>query len=237
MASVRPGLEHAVAHARLSWWREECARCAQGTARHPLTRALAESLAAVPASLQGLSGLIDTASWDLAHATFETRRELSAYCTRWSTAMIEPLVRLAAPHDPTGASIGAPLRELELLSMLVPDARAGRVRLPLDELAAAQSTVETLTRSPLPRALAPLLHERHQTLRAQLSRALSAWPAARRAELRGLLVWVTLLCRRSRRCEQRLPSAALREEDRPLSAGWHAWRAARAAARGRNPLV
>jgi phytoene/squalene synthetase len=91
--SLRPGIDHHVAHARLQWWREECERCAQGRPVHPLTRELVKVYGAVPGEqpspLAGISGFVDTAVWDLAGATFETRKELSAYCDRWAAAMFE----------------------------------------------------------------------------------------------------------------------------------------------------
>src|SRR5215471_6338653 len=52
--SLRPGMEHQVAHSRLQWWREECERTSRGHPVHPLTRALIEALP-LPA-LGGLSG-------------------------------------------------------------------------------------------------------------------------------------------------------------------------------------
>jgi 15-cis-phytoene synthase len=109
-ASLRQGIEHHVAHARLQWWREECERAAQGRAAHPLTRELVRVLGSVatgvtsssaaignatgqaarpPAAVGGISGFVDTAVWDLAGATFETRKELTAYCERWAVAMFE----------------------------------------------------------------------------------------------------------------------------------------------------
>ncbi len=129
--SLRRGIDHHVAHARLQWWREECERCAQGRPVHPLTRELVKAYGAVtaygeappqahgpalaathgaaspeahgpatagthgittagrPSPLAGISGFVDTAVWDLAGATFETRKELTAYCERWATAMFE----------------------------------------------------------------------------------------------------------------------------------------------------
>ena len=75
--SLRPGIDHHVAHARLQWWQEECERCAQGRPVHPLTRELVKAYGAPaagqPSPLAGLSGFVDTAVWDLAGATFETR--------------------------------------------------------------------------------------------------------------------------------------------------------------------
>src|SRR5207302_430432 len=96
--SLRPGLDTQLAHARLAWWREECERSTQARPSHPLTRELGALFAASGlAPPAGLAGLVDIAVWDLAAATFGTRRELEGYCERWSAAMIEPAVQLAAP--------------------------------------------------------------------------------------------------------------------------------------------
>jgi phytoene/squalene synthetase len=102
--SLRPGIDHHVAHARLQWWQEECERSAQGRPVHPLTRDLVKAYGAAaarqPSPLAGLSGFVDTAIWDLAGATFETRKELTAYCERWAAAMFES----SAAHSVTTVS-------------------------------------------------------------------------------------------------------------------------------------
>jgi phytoene synthase len=107
--SLRPGIDHHVAHARLQWWQEECERCAQGRPVHPLTRELVKAFGAPaagqPSPLTGLSGFVDTAVWDLAGATFETRKELTAYCERWAAAMFE--VAAASGLQPTEAAHAA----------------------------------------------------------------------------------------------------------------------------------
>ncbi|HEY1873290.1 MAG TPA: squalene/phytoene synthase family protein [Steroidobacteraceae bacterium] len=245
-ASLRPGLDHQVAHTRLAWWREECARTAQGSPAHPLTRELV-ALFAPPAPapvgsgavgsapLAGLAGFVDTAVWDLSCATFETRRELTGYCERWSAAMIAPLVSLALPDVPTAQAraLGVSLRETELLLALAADARSGRLRLPLDELERAHLTPESLAQPPWPPALAELLRHRHQELRASLDAALDALPPAARPALRGLIVWATLASTALVRAEQRLPrESTARDHHAPLD-GWRAWRVARRVTRGR----
>jgi 15-cis-phytoene synthase len=123
--SLRQGIDHHVAHARLQWWRDECERCAQGRPVHPLTRELVKAYGAVtgaqPSPLAGISGFVDTAVWDLAGATFETRKELTAYCDRWATAMFEttagrgaasmalsPAARVAANSRTSAATNMAP---------------------------------------------------------------------------------------------------------------------------------
>jgi 15-cis-phytoene synthase len=226
-ASVRPGVAHEVAHARLAWWREECARCAQGRAQHPLTRALTASLPGRLDLLAGLNGLTDIATWDLAQATFESRRELSAYCQRWGAAVITPLLGQAGADASAADSIGAPLRELELLLALVPDARAGRMRVPLDELARSAAPPAALARPPYPAALAGLLATRHRALRQTLGAAVAALPVPLQQQARGLLVWIALTRQHSLRAERALPAAAPGCDHGAALDGWRAWRAAR----------
>ena len=233
-ASLRAGLDHQVAHARLDWWREECARLAQGEPAHPLTRELGALFA--PTQLTGVTGLVDTAVWDLAAATFGTRREVSGYCERWSAAMIEPLALRAAPQLAPGAlrELGTALGELELLLALAPDARAGRLRLPLDELEQAQTSPASLAQPPWPPELVSLVRERHRQLRSALAAAIAALAPAVQASLRGILVWSAIACAHSLRAQARLPDASLtRDHHAPLD-GWRAWRAARRADAGRG---
>ena len=231
-ASLRPDLDHHVAHTRLAWWREECARTVQGRATHPLTRELTTLFAQVGTEpLAGLAGLVDTAVWDLACATFDTRRELMAYCERWSGGVIAPLVWLAAPGTAAAqvTALGASLREIELLLALATDARSGRLRLPLDELESARLAPDSLVRLPWPPALAALLRHRHVELRAALGAARDALPPEIQPALRGLIVWATLACAASARAQARLPrNGGPRNHHAPLD-GWRAWRAARRA--------
>jgi phytoene synthase len=238
-ASLRAGVDHQVAHVRLEWWRDECARCAAGRPTHPLTHAALGCFAGRdPAPLAGLGGLVDTAVWDLAAATFETRRELGAYCDRWAVAMIVPLAGLAARElDPAaGRALGAALREGELLMRLAQEARAGRLRLPLDELAAAPADPGCLARPPWPAALAELVRARHAALRIALAAAVRALPGAAQPALRAPLVWAAIAAAESRRAERRLPQAPPEGDDHGLLGGWRAWRAARRASRGRFAL-
>jgi len=229
-ASLRAGLDHQVAHTRLAWWREECARTARGSPTHPLTRELATiSAPQGPAPLADLAGFVDTAVWDLSCATFDTRRELTGYCERWSAAMIAPLVSLALPAAGAAQArlLGVSLREIELLLALAADARSGRLRIPLDELARTHVAPESLARPPWPAPLAELLRHRHRELRTALGAALETLPPAARPALRGVIVWATIACEASVRAEKRLPQeSTARDQQAPLD-GWRAWRAAR----------
>ena len=110
-------------------------RPAHRSTRSPVSFAAA-FLAASEASLAGVGGLVDRAAWDLAQASFGTRGELEAYCERWSTALIWPWARCAVPGIAPAQllPLGSAHQEHELLRTARADARAGRVRVPLDEL-------------------------------------------------------------------------------------------------------
>ena len=64
-AGLARGLDHALAHARLDWWREEAARHAQGAARHPWLRANASAPGAATPRWE-LGALVHAALVDLA---------------------------------------------------------------------------------------------------------------------------------------------------------------------------
>jgi phytoene synthase len=259
--SLRPGLDHHVAHSRLQWWREECERAAAGRPVHPLTRALVDAVTAVSSStsgstsparapaaplsqLGGLCGLVDVAVWDLAGATFETRRELTAYCERWSAAMIEPFAQRNAPDTAATpdtrignwSTLGAAMREIEMLSHLAREAHYGRLRVPLDELESAKADPGVLAKPPWPAAVEELLRARHESLRDEITRALSDVDGAQQPGLRGLLVWAGLVRRSSQRTEDALPDRLRLGRFDAVADAWLAWRVARRATIGRFRL-
>ncbi len=268
--SLRAGLDHHVAHTRLQWWREECERCAQGRPIHPLTRELVRAyggltvnpqsggpVSPVTSPLGGIMGFADTAVWDLAGATFETRRELTAYCERWAAAMVEPIAAHPASTGPSAVgapgsvpaaetapaaagvpdqshwrALGAAFREVELLANLAPEAHSGRLRVPLDELVRAGVDPASVAKPPWPAGLTTLLRERHEALRAAITENVSGLDPDEQANFRGLLVWAALAWQLSRRAQRALPNAIASRRYHALAAGWHAWRAARQAVTG-----
>lgn len=233
-AALRRGLDHGVAHVRLAWWREECVRCAAGHPLHPATRALLAAAAHRPIDP---IGLIETAEWDLAAATFRTRAELAAYCERWASAMTE-IVAQETGGAAAGRALGAALKEIELLVGLASEARAGRLRLPLDELEAHGVDPAALSEPPWSPRLRRLIEARHRAARASLARA-AALPLSSQPAARGLLVWGALAARASMRAARAAQrdgfdgSPEVTGRAARLGDAWHAWRAARLADRGR----
>jgi 15-cis-phytoene synthase len=255
--SLKAGIDHHVAHARLQWWREECERAVQGRPVHPLTRELVRACgdvaaegsagAGTPSPIAGIAGFVDTAVWDLAGATFETRKELSAYCERWATAMFEtaaptgrstPAAAARSAQSPSPLrALGAAVREVELLAGLAREAHAGRLRVPLDELERAGVDVGCVAKPPWPAALGTLLRERHEVLRAAIADNVSRFGREEQVPIRGLLVWAALAWRLSWRAQRALPNVILPRRYHAVSDGWHAWRAAHRATAGKLRLL
>ena len=237
-AGIGHGLDHQVAHTRLGWWREECARVGAGRPLHPLTRSLRAQLPAA-ARLDGLGALVDLAAWDLARATFDTRAELAGYCARWSGAIFGALAAAALPGaEPAPLlAVGRALQELELLNSLAPEARAGRLRLPLEELAAAGVAPEALQQPDWEAGLLGLVRAQHERARGALALAWGALPGTTQPPLRGPCVWSALTYRRSQRLAAALPRLPAAGEDAGPLEGLRAWRAARHAAAGRFRLT
>jgi phytoene/squalene synthetase len=241
--SLRAGLEHHVAHLRLEWWREECARFARGTPVHPATRRLRE-LAGDRAATFDLRGLVDAAAWDLAAAPGDTRAELEGVCDRWARAMIVPFA-LAGAHAPQGSvetetalrRAGRALREMEQLRALASDARIGRLRLPLDELDALGVAPRALATPPWPEPLNQHLRARFAALRRACADAWGTLDSSLRASLPGLAAWCAVEAASSGRAAARLPQPWQERRRHALSNAVRAWRAARSAHRGQARIA
>jgi 15-cis-phytoene synthase len=223
-SSLRADLDHQIAHLRLAWWREECGRFAEGRPVHPITRRLRE-LAVGGDRAVDLTGLLEATAWDLASATPETRAELEQHCSRWAGTMITPLTR-ATSATSVAHAFGSALRETELLLRLAPDARRGRLRLPLEELDVLGLEPQTLASPAWPPVLADHVRHRLESLRENLRSALPALDAP------GLHAWSAVLSASARRFIRALPQPPRGRRLEGLADAVHAWRAARASSHG-----
>jgi 15-cis-phytoene synthase len=221
--SLRPGLEHQVAHLRLAWWREECDRFKRGAPAHPATRRLRE-LAEASAPIE-LVGLVEAAAWDLASAAPENRGELERHCARWARSVIVPLASPASMRE-SASALGAALREIELLMHLAADASRGRLRVPLDELDALGVEPRALSSPPWPPALATHLRQRYEALRSSVRTGLAgiAEPA--------LHAWSAHANAAAARASRSLPGMYRESALDGIADVVRAWRAARASLRG-----
>jgi phytoene synthase len=164
---------HDVAHTRLQWWRGEVDRLLAGNAAHPITRTLQSLPPAADRTL--LHEALVAADIDLARMTLANAAELEAYCFR-ASGSLQTLAaqacagtRTLSPSERDFArSVGAAVRQAEIIRDVRHDLEQGRLRVPLDRLEAAG--VDPLTVGPGTTAenLLDLLQDWATSVRLQL---------------------------------------------------------------------
>ncbi len=244
--SARPGLDHAVGHARLDWWQEECGLLADGRPRHPATCRLAAAFARREFGPPDLRPLVDAARWRFAQLAFEHRGELDTVLGHWAATVFATTLAIGRAHlrdarDAPSRSFalraGAAIRELELLGQLRTHALQGLVYLPLADLEAAGCAHADCRLQPFPEPVAALLRARFATCAATLREAVRTLPASARTAARAGLLWTSQALRHSLRSAAALPMEYAPPRFLAIAETFAAWSAARRCLRGRLPRL
>lgn len=233
--TLRPGLEHAVSHAKLGWWTEELQRLAVDEPRHPAAATLSRTARERRRSAPDLRALAEHASEALACLAFADHAELDTHVRLWSSSVFRELAvscaaQIEAPLAPAerfAERAGPAIREVELLCNFEVHAWAGRVYTPLDP-----EQTSLWTAQPMAHAQRLQLNERLTHLEAQLDAAVADVPAESRAALSSAIVW-TRLAQRTARLARR--TTQLRGElgrTEPLRRTIRAWQVAVRALQG-----
>lgn len=234
-ASLRDGLEHQVAHVRLEWWHEELTRLAEGAARHPATRALADAAARQRRSPPDLRALIEHVRVDLAGVAFLSRDELDEHLRAWGASVFREVALGAnapvAMAEQLSNRAGALLRELELLSEFALHARRGRIYRPLSNPAEPHARWQA---DPLGSAERAEIETRRHYLATQLCDAAATTTPATRPLLRVPLLWMSYAVLQVTRPEASKPGSAANLAP-ALRRTLSSWRDALTLARGKLP--
>ena len=179
-ASVETEADRVAAHASLDEWRREIARCFTGD-EPPQTR---QGRALVPFVKQfdlprgPFGDLVDGVAMDIGHRRFKTFAELYQYCYRVASTVGIICVQIFGCQDAQSRDyamdLGLALQLTNILRDVKKDLAAGRLYIPLDDLARHEVTEDMLvhdTAAPAVRAL----------LRAQGARAHDYYRRATRA--------------------------------------------------------
>lgn len=243
--SLKSGLEHSVAHARLEWWSEELVRLAQGNPRHPATRTLASAAIERGVTPPDLTALAENVRVDLACVAFLSRSELDEHLANWgrsvfrAAALLEsnPITTLETPGsidsdrsnrataERLAANAGSLVRELELLEHFSSHAIAGRIYVPLGD--PPEPYAPWIAR-PLAESESLVLTFRREAIRRRLKEIASEIAPSELPALRIPLLWMAFATTRDRS-----DSALLS----PLRRTIAAWRGALALSRGRLPAA
>lgn len=243
LESLRAGVLHEVAHARLEWWQQELERLAHAEPRHPAARRLDTEARAIGASPPELRGLLDYARVELAGAGFMTREELDAHARHWALSVFRAVAladaatvggETRAAAERLASEAGPALCELEWLDSFSRDARRGRVHWPLGD---PPSDHTPWTARPLGARELDALRERRKEVCGTLIAAAHRPQAALRPALRVALLWIALAVAEARGDADVFDDDARRRARQagPWRLTMRAWRAAFALSRQRMP--
>ncbi len=227
-ASLRPELDHTVAHTRLEWWSEELGRLAQAQARHPATRTLAATLLESGRSLADLQGLVEATRIDLATVAFLTRAELDDYLGLWSDSIF---INLCLNSSDRARALGRCIREIELIADWPQQAHRGRLYRSLGD---PPEPHEPWVRHPLGEPQCQQLRTRLNELASEIGSLARAWPVDELSSQGPALLWAALARGTALRLQSGLPNFSITRFE-PLSRTIRAWRAALSLSRGRLP--
>ncbi len=122
----------------LASWREEIARVYNGAPEHPAAQRLQQAIRTFAIPRAVLEQIIAGVEMDLDHMRYETFEDLYPYCYRVASAVGLACIEIFGYRDPRAreyaVDLGVALQLTNILRDVEPDARAGRVYLPQQDL-------------------------------------------------------------------------------------------------------
>src|SRR5262249_40382694 len=122
----------------LARWRDEIARGYGRAPEHPAAQRLQQAVRAFPIPRAVLEEIIRGVEMDLDHTSYETFEDLYPYCYRVASAVGLACIEIFGYRDPRAreyaVDLGIALQLTNIMRDVQPDARAGRVYLPQEEL-------------------------------------------------------------------------------------------------------
>ena len=136
--AVDLGSDREAQRAELARWRGEIARVYRGAPEHPAAQRLQAAVRAFPIPQAVLEEIIAGVEMDLEPAVYETFEDLRLYCYRVASAVGLCCIEIFGYADPRArdyaVNLGIALQLTNILRDLAPDARAGRVYVPQEDL-------------------------------------------------------------------------------------------------------
>jgi phytoene synthase len=131
-------------------WREDVARCYDPRAipEHPIAARLKAAVGAYAIPRAALEAIIEGVEMDLDRVAYDTADDLYPYCYRVASAVGLACIEIFGYTDPRAREyavhLGTALQLTNIIRDVGPDARAGRVYVPQEDLRAFGVTVDDL---------------------------------------------------------------------------------------------
>lgn len=225
--------DRGVANTKLNWWHDELARAYEGTAQHPIGKAISHSLLPLhPVPQETLQQLITAVQTDLDYGLYANFRELSDYCHRTGGAIIELSVAICAAGETPPAEfahdLGMGFQLFELLRNVRHDLDAGRLYIPETDMQELKVTQADLLKRRMSEPIKQLLELQADRIDDFFTQALNKLPAQHRQRQRSGIVLAQLYL--TQLAEIRAADLPLLERSihlTPTRKLWLAWRTAR----------
>jgi phytoene synthase len=136
--AVDVGEDQAAKRKALERWRGEIAQVFDGSPEHPAAQRLQEAVKLFPIPREALNEIIAGVEMDLDRSTYKTFDELYPYCYRVASAVGLCCIEIFGYSDVRAreyaVNLGVALQLTNIMRDVQPDARAGRVYLPQEDL-------------------------------------------------------------------------------------------------------
>ena len=136
--AVDGGQDRPAKRKELERWRAEIAQVFEGSPEHPAAQRLQEAVKLFPIPREALNEIIAGVEMDLDRSTYKTFDELYPYCYRVASAVGLCCIEIFGYSDVRAreyaVNLGVALQLTNIMRDVQPDARAGRLYLPQEDL-------------------------------------------------------------------------------------------------------
>jgi len=185
--AVDVGQDRAAQRKELERWRAEIAQVFEGSPEHPAAQRLQEAVKIFPIPRAALEEIIAGVEMDLERSAYATFEDLYPYCYRVASAVGLCCIEIFGYTDVRAreyaVTLGVALQLTNIMRDVQPDALAGRVYLPQEDLERFGVTADDLAAGRYTPAFVGLMEYQAARARAYYERA---WAALPRADQRTL---------------------------------------------------
>jgi len=180
--AVDVGQDRAAQRKELERWRAEIAQVFEGSPEHPAAQRLQEAVKIFPIPREALEEIIAGVEMDLERSAYATFEDLYPYCYRVASAVGLCCIEIFGYTDVRAreyaVTLGVALQLTNIMRDVQPDALAGRVYLPQEDLERFAVTADDLAAGRYTPAFVRLMEYQAARARAYYERAWAALPRA-----------------------------------------------------------
>ena len=224
--------DSSIAQTTLNWWRTEVENAFNGTAQHPVTRALTTSISNFDLSKDHFHELIAGMEMDLLQSRYQNFNELQRYCYR--AASVVGLLSASIfgynnkETEAYAIDLGTAFQLTNIIRDVGEDARRGRIYLPADEMQRFGVSEQDILQGRQTQEFIQLMAYQADRAMDYYNKAFSKLPDNDRCRQRPGLIMSAIYKQLLERLQvTQFPVFSKRTSLTPVKKLWIAWRTAR----------